>query len=404
MHITSCILAILITFSLAFGCTGNSRNQYRSGVQNVIIIAIDTLRANHLGFMGYDRETSPFLDELAEQSIVFENVYTPKALTLPAFASLFTGLHPIHTRVYKNMWPLSEDTHILSEDFQAAGYKTVFLSASAILQSKYRMNQGFDDYIDCDPHPEEAWSIIEKVHHQTEDLSRPLFLGIHFWEPHSPYDPLPEYIEMFADPEYEGPMDGSVEVLDAFTLHQVELKNTDIQHAIDRYDGEIRFIDDKLRELFDYFEEKGLIDNSIIIITADHGESLGDNHIFQHRYDTEVELHIPLIIHFPGDIDAGLRIPHLAEITDILPTVMDILGIPVPDDLDGISMFPLFNDPEKEHRSKLVSLGVDDLGYFLFSEFDGRTRVRIEAPVEDPEPVWLDEQDRERLRALGYIR
>ena len=400
MRLKDFLLVVLLL--LVTGCS-NPRTPYRTDVRNVIFIVVDTIRANHLGFMGYDRGTSPFLDEFAARSIIFDNMYTPKALTHPSFTSLLSGLHPIHNKIYKNMWPISEDLHMLPEDFQTAGYRTVFLSASAIINSQYRMDQGFDEYVDCDPHPEEAWSIIEKVHQQTEDLSKPLFLGIHLWEPHSPYDPHPEYLAMYADPGYEGPMDGSIEVLDAFTLYQVELKSTDIQHAVDRYDGEIRFIDDKLRELFDYFEEKGLINNSIIIITADHGESLGDDHIFQHRYDTEVELHIPLIMHFPHDVNAGLRIPALSDNTDIMPTVMDILGIQIPPDLDGISMFPLFNDPTLEHRDKLLSVGVNDSGRFVYSEFDGRTRIRIEPPVEEPEPVWLDEQSMERLRALGYI-
>jgi arylsulfatase A-like enzyme len=367
------------------------------------MIAIDTLRANHLGFMGYERDTSPFLDELAARSVVFDNIYTPKSLTHPSFTAMFSGLHPIHNKIYENMWPIAEDLHMLPEDFQAAGFRTVFLSASGIIHSRYRMNKGFDEYIDADPHPEEAWHMIEKARAQTEDLSKPLFLCVHFWEPHSPYDPPPEYLAMFADPNYEGPMDGSVDVLNAYTLWQIELLSTDVQHAVDRYDGEIRGLDDQLRSLFDYFEEKGLMDNSIIIVTADHGESLGEDHIFQHCYDTNIELQIPLILHFPGDVDAGLRIPQLAENTDILPTVMDILGIRIPEGIDGISMFPLFNHPELVHRAKLLSVGVDDPGYFQYSEFDGTRRVRVEAPVEDPEPVWLDEQDRERLRALGYI-
>ncbi len=403
MRHTAFIAALLISSLFLTGCTGSAKIPYRQNVKNVIIIAIDTLRANHLGFMGYPRETSPFLDEFAARSIIFDNIYTPKALTLPSFASLFTGLHPKNTQIYKNMWPLSEDLHLLVEDFQAEGFITIFLSASGILHSRYRMDQGFDTYIDADPHPEEAWHIIEKIHEQTENILEPFFLVAHFWEPHSPYDPDPDVLDLFADPNYEGPMDGSVDVLNAYNLRQVELTGVDIQHAIDRYDGEIRWLDNQLKELFDYFDEKGFIDNSIIVITSDHGELLGENHLFQHRRDSNIELQIPLIMHFPGDLDPGLRVPALAEITDILPTIMDVLGIGIPAEIDGMSMFPLFSDPEFEFRTKLLSVGVDDPGYFLYSEFNGNHRVRVEPDFDDPEPVWLDEQDRERLRSLGYI-
>ena len=406
MRRASHILGLLILACMAINCGDLKPHPFSVNVKNVILIVVDTLRANHLGFMGYERETSPFLDEFAAKSVVFENAYVTKSLTLPSFTCLFTGLHTINNKIYKNMWPLSEDLHHLTEDFQDAGFKSYFFSASGILHSRYRMNKGFDVYIDADPHPEEAWHIIEKVTDEINKLdenSPPIFMAIHFWEPHSPYDPDPEVLSLFADPEYEGPMDGSVEVLNNYILRKIELNDADVQHAIDRYDGEIRWLDDQLREFFGFLDEKGLIDNSIIILTSDHGERLGEDHIFQHRRDTELELHIPLVYHFPSDLGAGTRIPALVENTDTLPTVMDILGIRLPKDIDGLSLEHLIGNPDAEHRDLLVSVGINDSGRFVYSHFTGKYRERVKLDIPEPEPVFLEEQDRERLRALGYL-
>ncbi len=397
------ILIILFLVCLTIGC-GNAKSPYAANVENVIIIVVDALRANHLGFMGYERDTSPFMDEFVKRSIVYENAFVVKSLTLPSFTCLFSGLHTTNNKIYKNMWPLAEDLPMLTENFQTEGFRTIFFSASGILHSRYRMNKGFDVYLDADPHPEEAWHIIEKVKTEIENTTGPMFMAIHFWEPHSPYDPAPEMMAVFADPEYEGPMDGSVEVLNNYILRKIELGREDVQHAIDRYDGEILWIDTYLRELFDYFEEKGLVDNSLIIITADHGERLGEGHIFQHRRDTNWELHIPLVMHFPNDMGAGKRIKGLVEITDILPTVMDILGMRIPKTIDGISTEYLFELPFLEHRKELLSVGVNDPGYFLYSKYDGQERWRVEPDIEAPEPHFLDSQSRERLKALGYIQ
>ncbi|HEX9746082.1 MAG TPA: sulfatase [bacterium] len=396
-------LVTLLVFFLP-GCSPPKKMPYAQNIRNVIIIACDTLRAGHLGFMGYERDTSPFIDSIAERSVVFENMYTPKSLTLPSFTSFFSGQHPTTTKIYKNMWPLAEDQHMLTEDFKKAGYQTMFFSASGILHSRYKLNKGFDFYRDADPHPEPAEHILQLVKEKLDEgINKPLFLTVHFWTTHSPYDPYPEYEELFADPEYEGPMNGTVDTLNAYNLYQLDLEPKDIRHGVDLYDGEIRELNDEVRDLWEYFDEKGLIDNSLIIFWSDHGERLGEEHLFQHRRDSEWELHVPLFMHFPGDFMGGTRISSLAETTDILPTVMEILGVRAPKNIDGISLYPLFENPDADHRNVLISLGVDDSGKFLFSQWDGFERVRIPSPVPDPVPVFLDEQDLERLRALGYI-
>ncbi len=397
------ISILLLAAFLTFGCTNTGEVNYAANVDNVIIIAIDTLRANHLGFMGYERPTSPFMDKFAGQSVIFKNAYCTKSLTLPSFVCLFSGLHTIRNGIFKNCWPISDDLHILIEDFQDAGFRTIGFAASGIMNSRYHVDRGFDLYKDPVNHPQEMSLTVDFVKEEIEKIdNEPMFLFVHIWEPHVPFDPDPEVLKLFADPDYNGIMDASVELLDAYTLHQVDLSPSDIQHAVDRYDGEIRWVDNQLSDLFGFFEEKGLIDNSIIIILSDHGESLGDDHIFNHRRDRECELHIPLMFHFPGDLRAGRSIPALVENTDILPTVMDVLGMPIPENLDGMSLLPLIKGEAVEHRDKLLSVGTNDTGTFLYSEFDGEKRWRVETGI-NPSTIDLDAEEIETLKSLGYI-
>jgi arylsulfatase A-like enzyme len=352
--------------------------------------------------MGYERDTSPWLDEFSKRCVVFDNIWTPKSLTLPSFTCLFTGLHPTNTGIFQNAWPLDDSVHSLIENFRDSGFNTMGYPCSDILDAEYGINRGFDIYNMAEELPRMAPEEIEAVKSGVESETGPMFLFAHFWETHQPYDPAPEFLRLFADPLYVGQMDGKVETFEAYNAQELPLSNLDVLNAIDRYDGEVRWIDDYLKGLFEYFDEKGLIDNSLIVIAADHGESLSEGHFFGHLRDVNVELQIPLMFHFPGDRAGGLRIDALCENTDILPTVMDILGIEIPEGVDGISMLPLIRGETATHRDKLVSIGAQHEDYFLVSEFDGETRTRLETGLR-PSLVNIDEETRERLRSLGYI-
>ncbi len=397
------IIIIPLIVSLIFGCvpTGQTHS-FAQNIDNVILIVVDTLRANHLGFMGYERETSPFLDELAERSIIFDNMWTPRSLTLPSFASMFTGIHPTKTNIYQNAWPLPESLHSLVEDFQDAGFNTYGYPTTDILAARYGIGRGFDTYDMAEELPRMAPEEIDAVITGLQDETEPFFLLVHFWEPHQPYDPDPEVLDQFAEPYFVGQMDGEVETFVAYNKDELPLSQADLRHAIDRYDAEIRWLDNQLVELFDFFEEKGYFENSLIIVTADHGESLGEGHFFGHLRDLDVELQIPLFFHFPNDLAAGTRINALCEITDILPTVMDLLGIEIPEDIDGISLLPLIIGDTEEHRDTLLSVGTQHEDMFLLSEFDGENRVRLDYGAK-PSLVEIDEETREKLRSLGYI-
>jgi len=406
MRLPGFLLALFLIGTLIVGCSKpDPRLKYSKDIENIIIIAVDTLRANHLGFMGYDRPTSPFIDELASKSVIFTNAYSTISMTLPSFTCLFTGRHTIHNNIFKNMWPWDDELHSLVSDFQSAGFDTTAFAASGIMKSRYNQNRGFNTWTDPIHHPQEMSVTVDMVKEKLEQTTGPIFLLVHIWEPHVPYQPDPEVASLFVDPNYNGRMDASVDLLDAYTLHMLrpDLTEADVRHAVDLYDGEVRWVDNQLRDLFDFFEQKGLIENSLIIFLADHGESLGEDHIFNHRRDREVELHIPLFFHFPGDLNAGRRIPALVENTDILPTVMEVLGITPPENIDGISLFPLITGETTEHREKLLSVGTDDTGSFLYSEYDGERRYKVDVGI-NPSTRELSEEEIKLLESLGYIQ
>ena len=403
MKILRYLTIVLIVLSISIGCVPTNRTANLSrNIENVILVVVDTLRANHLGFMGYERDTSPWLDEFSDRCVIFDNMWTAKSLTLPSFASLFTGLHPTNTGIFQNAWPLNDDTHSLVEDFRDAGFATMGYPTTDILAARYNIDRGFDIYNMADELPRMAEAEIEAVKNGIENESGPMFLFVHFWETHLPYEPDKEFYDMFADPLYVGQMDGQVRTFEAYNTMVLPLSQADLINAIDRYDAEIRWIDNYLSGLFEYFEEKGLIDNSLIIIAADHGESLSEGHFFGHLRDSEIELQIPLMFHFPNDRFAGTRIGALCENTDILPTIMDIFGTEIPEGIDGISMLPLITGETEVHREKLISIGAQFEDVFLVSEFDGEVRTRLETGVR-PTMVDIDEETRERLRSLGYI-
>jgi arylsulfatase A-like enzyme len=157
------------------------------------------------------------------------------------------------------------------------------------------------------------------------------------------------------------------------------LNEADLLHTRDLYDAEVRSFDNKLRSLFDLLERTGLMDNSVVVLTADHGENLGEHHYLTHGHPYEPALHIPLLFHFPKDLGAGIRISSLVEGTDIVPTLMDLAGVAVPDGLDGHSLLPLIQDPSGESgggRQFLLSCGgFNNENKRTYSLFDGRYRL-----------------------------
>jgi len=394
MQFQRIILFFIILIALT-GCTQKQPAKTASSqpeIKNVILIGIDTLRAEELGFMGYDRPTSPFLDEFAKRCVVFERTYTPKSLTLPAFTSLLSGKHVINHKTNGNGIVLPKELHLLAEDFGNAGFLCLGFPAAEVISKKYGINKGFDYYSDISGSPgaQIPGSMVNasvrrflEGNPKKDELSfpendKPIFLFIHYFDTHTPYSPDASTLNLFADPDYKGPFDGGYGIIGTYNAYKTELDEADLQHCRDLYDSEIHILDRYIRELFTMFEKAGLIDNSIIAITADHGENLGEHHNITHGHPYEDGLHIPLMFHFPHDLYAGMRIDNLIECTDVLPTTMDAAGVPIPEMIDGRTLIPLMANPELPHpeRNYLLALGgANDEKKTTYSVFDGTYRL-----------------------------
>jgi arylsulfatase A-like enzyme len=382
------------------GAVGGDRGR----VRNIILIVVDTLAAQNLGFMDYDRNTCPFLDKFANESIVFENAYTPKAETLPSFASLFTGLHPANHKVLENGMTVPENVHSLVEDFRDAGFATWGVPAFRVIGPQYGINRGFEYYGNAPPDPLPASRVIERVRRILEgepqlgepslkDTDNRILLFIHFYDTHTEYTPDPEILASFAEPYYDGPVDGTWEQFNRYNHREIKYNQSDLRRITDLYDAEIGTLDDRLAELFEIFKRTGLWDNSIIVFTADHGENLGEHHYLTHGPPYEKALHIPLVIHFPGGKFGGRRMEALVENTDVMPTLMSLCRVHTDSGTDGSSFLPLLfgETPESDiSRDYLFACGAcDDNSGRALSIFDGRYRLTMNLDWS-AEPVLYD--------------
>jgi arylsulfatase A-like enzyme len=324
----------------------NGCGKKRRGVKpsNVIMISIDTLRADHLGCYMYHRPTSPVLDEFASQGLLFENAATPCPWTLPAHASLLTGLYPSRhgARTRKNRLP--DGVVTLAEVLRQHGFSTAGVVNSHWLSKKNGLHQGFDDFIYVEEYPGMIRS--PKVEYDglnwlSEHSGKPFLLFLHYYDIHSDYCSLPHYEKQFVRP-YNGIADGSTTQLYDFRYGQLSPNQTDIEHLIDLYDASIRQMDDGLGRLFRLIEQKGLFNNTLVIVTSDHGEEFMEHGGVLHgrTYFQEI-MHVPLVMRGPG-LPQGQRVKEIVSLIDVIPTILALVGIAKPASLDGIDLYPLW--------------------------------------------------------------
>jgi arylsulfatase A-like enzyme len=320
---------------------------------NLLIITIDTLRADHLTCYGYDRPTSPRIDKFAEEGVLFENVACQSSQTLPSHASIFIGTNPRTHLAISHESPVDPAQTTLAEMLKEQGYVTGAFISSHALDSKYGLDQGFDEYWEV--HKEltimERQLLKGKQQDPTADAvlawleantASRFFLWIHWFYPHRPYDPPPRYLQAFAG-GYSGLASSEPEFIMKVWREQIDLSQNDIDHLTGRYDGEIAFTDAQVGRILDALGSMDLLDNTIVIITSDHGEILYDHErYFGHDIALYDEcLMIPLIIYVPGLDPASRRIGPLVQSLDILPTALELLGLDCPSYAEGRSLLPL---------------------------------------------------------------
>jgi arylsulfatase A-like enzyme len=316
---------------------------------NIILLTIDTLRADHLSCYGYRRNTSPFIDKLAGEGFVFQNAYSTAPWTAPSMASIFTALYPrehgvMHGHVaggeIAEQEALSPDLITLPVALKKAGYRTYGITANGHLSKSKGFARGFDffslDWFEKCPVPHITATRLKG------ELALPgaFFLWIHYFDPHAPYNAREPWIRTYAGDMEECNRWAGVQVRELRSRISEIRKNAPAGPALaDLYDSEINYVDQYVQKLFEEVLPPG--DNSIVVVTSDHGEEfLEHNYIGHGQTLYEEVVHVPLIIRVPGGRGAPMAIDRPVSNKDIFPTVLDLAGVHIADRIPGTSLAP----------------------------------------------------------------
>ena len=359
----------------------------------IVLISLDTLRADHLGTYGHHRQTSPVLDQFSKSGTVFEDASSTAPWTLPAHASMLTGLYPLKHRVLTFDTGLPADVPSLASQLSKAGYRTAAVVNSAWLKKeRYGLTRDFDEYLFVDDTQDRrapnTWITDQAITWLTDEDERPTFLFVHYYDVHSDYSSLPQYENLFLTP-YTGQADGTAwqiaraslekDYLDMCSenydpekcrigtpenyliidrnLETIEFNDDDIRHIEQLYDAGIRQLDNELGRLFSTLKTRGILDESLIIITSDHGEEFLDHGRMDHFLTMYQEiLHVPLIFHGPN-IPAGLRIKAPVSLVDLAPTILSIAGDESGFVTDGFDLSPLIRGESVPHFAERPIFG-----------------------------------------------
>jgi arylsulfatase A-like enzyme len=333
---------------------------------NVVLVTVDTLRADHLGSYGYARETSPAIDRLAREGVRFDTAVTQWPKTTPSLASLHTGVYPSTngvTRHTQQALPAAFAT--LAQRLSEAGYETAAVVTNGNLARAYRFDKGFDSYIETWRSP--TADDPERAAHVTDAAiawldarrsERPFFLWVHYVDPHAPYTPPPPFDGMFVgdahyDPSERAPLsEQPIEDIDGIPARSRLGVHDEIAYYVAQYDAEIRYSDGEIGRLFDRVEAGASGARTAIVLTADHGESLGEHrYYFEHgRLPFDGCVRVPLVVRLPGGHGGGRSVKSPVQLVDVLPTVLEIASVAVPGEAEGRSLVPLLaqgQDPER---------------------------------------------------------
>jgi len=285
-----------------------------AGPPSIVLVSLDTTRADRLGCYGYAGAETPTLDALAAAGVVFEETSSPAPITLPAHASLMTGLGPHRHGVRDNgLHRLPDDLDTLGTILRARGYATAAVVGAAVLDRQYGLDAGFATWDDrmgggaLLAIPErDAAAVTDAALAAAADLEPPFLLFVHYFDPHADYRPPPPFAERFRDRPY---------------------------------DGEIAFVDRELGRLLDGLRAAGALDGAVVSVVADHGESLGEHGERAHGVLLyRSTLRVPWILSAPGRLPAGRRVATFARLTDVMPTLVELAGASAPSGLDGTSL------------------------------------------------------------------
>lgn len=437
-------LAALATAALAFSCAGRHES-----AANLLLVTVDTLRADHCSSYGYPKPTTPNLDRVAAAGVRVDLAYAPMSITGPSHSTIFTGDYPLTHGVVANGFVLPGKATTLAEILASRGYQTGAVVSSFPVNARFGLAQGFEVYDDEFLNPgtvkEKVWndeqvgrSFDRRADETTRQVirwleqhgrgPRPFFLWVHYFDPHLPYDPPEPFRSRFAPP---GPSPRGM--------------------PIGTYDGEIAFADEQMGALLDFLDRSGLAAKTLLVITSDHGEGLKNHGRMEHGYWIyEEEVRVPLVFRWPGELPAGKSVSGPVELVDVLPTILHLLRVPAgAAAFEGRSLVPYLRgeattDPERRiylHRQPIETGGrrVEEFGVragrFKYIESESQNDRELYDLVADagetrnlcaerartcdglraqlrrwreargrPAEQTISEEDRASLKALGYVQ
>ncbi len=335
----------LVLAALA-ACSPNDSLSGAAAGWNVVLISVDTLRADRLGAYGYEsRETSPRTDTLLlDAGVTFERAIAPRGATWPSMASVLTGLYPSGHGVIRNGYGFPNDVQTLPLILREAGYQT-----GAFLNNMHKANhRGWDEFTFESGN---EGRLVAKAREWLGELEpdRPFFLWAHFFGPHSPYHVAKLLGEEIpgADPAYDGPVKMGKVALDRILRDEVDLDASDLAQLDAFYDAAVLATDLNVGRLVDALRTAPRAERTLFVFLSDHGEELYEHHRYLYHACSiyETVLHVPLAITAEGLLDAGGRVEGPVELIDVLPTLLDLLDIEQPTEQHGVSLVPQLARP-----------------------------------------------------------
>jgi choline-sulfatase len=355
---------------------------------NVLLITIDTLRADHLGAYGYRRKTSPTLDALAKDGTLFEQAYTFLPKTRGSFVMMMTGRRPSQNGYDKAHPMVLGFNPTLAGTLKEAGYATAAIVDNPNLAAQHGYAKGFDRYRETMATEDLGRATeMDRTRAITEDAraflarppEKPFFLWLHYVNPHAPYEPPPPFDKAFVDAEAEqGPVLAPVEGFHGGVPKAWAVPGRRLGYYVSQYDGEIAAADAEVGKVLDALAKGPAAARTMVIVTSDHGESLGEHdYYFDHGENLfDPCLRIPLIVRLPG-APAGRRSSALVSTLDLLPTVLDAVKVSYPADIAGHSLLPDVSRGAAASRERLFAQNDRNLS----ATFDARMKA-VAAPLE----------------------
>ncbi|MCC6442350.1 MAG: sulfatase, partial [Armatimonadetes bacterium] len=330
---------------------------------NLLILGIDSLRADHMSCYGYARQTTPFMDRFAQGGTLFERTYSPHIPTTPGYACMLTGMDCFSTQIValRHKGGLREEIKTLPEILKSEGYNTGTVGMG------YR---GFDKSIDYHAWGDKEGGSMPKAQNlntaaipELERLAAekdPFFLFLRHMDPHTPYLPPPPFERMFYHGNECDPANRSMDPVFAFKpfcdyfASWMPRGITDTAYEVAQYDGAVAYMDACIQTIFTALKTLGILDDTIVVITADHGETLDEHECwFDHHGIYDNTLHVPMILRYPAKVPAGLRVSGYNQNKDIVPTLLELMEIDVPGyPFDGRSLMGLVRGEAASHETE----------------------------------------------------